>query len=121
MKIIFKKDLTNIYKNERGILILMIFNFLFAIALLVFSLMNLNPESSVVKIGYGDIGGYRDGSWTNLLAFSILAIIFGLFHNVIALRMFHKRGGGMTKFFLVTTTALIAGTWLVLVRLLGEG
>ncbi len=121
MKIIFKEDFINIYKSERGILILIIFNFLFATTLLVFSLMNLNPESSVVKIGYGDIGGYRDGSWTNLLAFSILAIIFGLFHSLIALHIFHKRGGGMTKFFLITTTALIASTWLVLMRLLGEG
>ena len=56
-----------------------------------------------------------------MLAFPLLAIIFGVFHNLLALRIFHKRGGGMTKFFLITTTALIAGTALVLIRLLGEG
>jgi len=117
----FKEDLTNIYHSERGILLIMILNLLFSIGLLVFSLVSLNPNSSVVKIGYGDIGGYRDGTWQNMLAFPLFAIIFGVLHNLLALRIFHKRGSGMTKFFLITTTALIAGTFLVLLRLLGEG
>lgn len=117
----FKKDFIKIYHSERGILILMIFNFLFSIALLIFSLVQLNPNSSVIKIGYGDIGGYHDGTWVDMLTFPIIAIIFGVLHNLLALRIFHKRGGGMTKFFLITTTALIASTFLVLLRLLGEG
>lgn len=116
-----KTDLIKIYQSERGILILMILNLLISIALLIFSLMNLNPNSAVVKIGYGDIGGYRDGTWVDMLAFPLLAILFGILHNFLAIHIFHKRGGGMAKFFLITTTALIFGTWLVLARLLGEG
>ena len=116
----FREDITKIYHSERGILILMIFNLLFSIVLFVFSLINLNPNSAVVKIGYGDIGGYRDGDWINMLAFPLLAIVFGIFHNLLTLRIFNKRGSGMAKFFLITTTALIAGTFLVLLRLLGE-
>lgn len=121
MKVTFKEDFTEIYHSERGILILMIINALLAIGLLIFSLATLNPDSTVVKIGYGDIGGYRDGSWMDMLAFSLLAIVFGALHNLLALRIFHKRGGGMAKFFLITTTVLIAGSILVLARLLGEG
>ena len=117
----FKEDFVKIYRTERGILILMIINLLLAVALLVFSLINLNPNSAVVKVGYGDIGGYRDGSWADMLAFPLLAIVLCILHNLLALRIFHKRGGGMTKFCLITTTALIAGTGLVLIRLLGEG
>jgi len=117
----FKEDFIKIYHSERGILSIMILNSLLSIGLLVFSFINLNPNSAVVKIGYGDIGGYRDGTWENMLAFPIFAIIFGVLHNLLALRVFRKRGGGMTKFFLITTTALIAGTFLVLIRLLGEG
>ena len=117
----FGEDLKKIYQNERGMLILMILNLLLAIALLVFSIVKLNPNSAVVKIGYGDIGGYRDGSWTNMIAFPLLAILFGVLHNLLALRIYHKRGGGMTKFFLITTTALILGAFVVLIRLLGEG
>ena len=116
----FKADLIKIYQTERGVLLLMILNLILALVLLIYSILSLNPNVPVAKIGYGDIGGYRDGSWMDLLAFPILAVIFGIFHNLLALRVFHKRGGGMTKFFLLATTALILGTFLVLVRLLGE-
>lgn len=115
----FKEDLIKIYQNERGILVFMILNLLLSIGLLIFAIINLNPNSTVVKIGYGDIGGYRDGSWTNMLMFPILALLFGILHNLLALRIFHKRGSGMTKFFLITTTMLILGTFVVLIRLLG--
>lgn len=117
----FKEDLIKVYHSERGILLTMLLNLVLSIGLLVFSIISLNPNSAVVKIGYGDIGGYRDGTWENMLAFPLLAIIFGILHNLLALRIFHKRGSGMAKFFLITTTGLITGTFVVLIRLLGEG
>lgn len=118
---IIKEDFLKIYQTERGILAFMILNLLFSVALIVLACVNLNPNASVVKIGYGDIGGYRDGSWIDFLAFPLLALVFGIFHSFLALRIFHKRGSGMAKFFLVTTTVLILGTFLVLIRTLGEG
>lgn len=117
----FKEDIVKIYQTERGVLLLMLLNLILSVALLIFSIIRLNPSASVVKIGYGDIGGYRDGSWADMLAFPILAILFGVLHNLLAVKIFHKRGSGMAKFFLITTTALILGTFLVLIRLLGEG
>lgn len=116
-----KEDIKKIYTSERLMLVMMILNFLASLALMIFSLIKINPASSVVKVGYGDIGGYRDGSWTDLIAFPLLAILFGVLHNFIAVRIFHKRGAGMTKFFLVTTTLLIIGSFVVLVRLTQEG
>ncbi len=117
----FKEDIIAIYHTERGILLLICINLLLSIGLLVFSLTHLDSSGAIVKTGYGDIGGYRDGSWTGMLAFPLLAVIFGISHSLLALRIFHKRGGGMAKFFLIITTALIVGTFLVLLRLLGEG
>lgn len=117
----FKADFVKLYHNERGIIILMILNLLFSIALLVFSIIRINPNAAVVKVGYGDIGGYRDGGWIDMIAFPLLALTFGLLHSLLAVRIFHKRGGGMAKFFLLTTTMLIFGAFLVLIRLLGEG
>ncbi|MBQ3292901.1 hypothetical protein IJG93_01150 [Candidatus Saccharibacteria bacterium] len=113
----FKTDFKIIYQKERIMLVLMIINLLLAIALAIFSFIKLNPDTSVIKVGYGDIGGYRDGSWTDLIAFPLLAILFGVLHNFIAMRIFHKRGAGMTKFFLTVTTLLIIGTFIVFVRL----
>lgn len=117
----FKEDLIRIHQNERGIMFLMILNFIISIILFIFSIIHLNPNASVVKIGYGDIGGYRDGTWVDMLTFPILAFIFGILHSLLALRVFRKRGSGMAKFFLIITTTLILGTFLVLIRLLGEG
>ena len=120
-QIAFKDDIVAIYRTERGILLLIIINLLLSIGLLAFSLINLNSGNTVVKTGYGDIGGYRDGSWMDMLSFPLLAVIFGVLHGLLSLRIFRKRGGGMAKFFLIVTTALIVGTFLVLIRLLGEG
>ena len=115
------EDFKKLYFEERWMLILIILNFIASIALFVFSIVNLNPNSAVVKIGYGDIGGYRDGTWTEMLAFPLLAIVLGILHDFIAIRIYRKRGAGMTKFFLITTTVLIVGAFIVLVRLLKEG
>ncbi len=117
----FGEDLKKIYAEEGLMLFLMVVNFLAAVALLILGVMNLNPNVAVVKIGYGDIGGYRDGSWVDMLVFPIIAVVFGIFHNLIALNIFHKRGAGMTKFFLIVTTVLIMGAFVVLVRLSREG
>ena len=116
-----KEDFIKMYQSERGIIILMIFNFLLAGGLFVFSSIKLNPASPVAKVGYGDIGGYRDGAWFDMIAFPLLAFTFGVLHTLLAARIFHKRGGGMTKFFLLVTTCLILGALLVLIRLLKEG
>ncbi len=114
----FGSDLKQIYHDERFMFVLMILNLVISIALLIFSIVNLNPSSATVKTGYGDIGGYRSGSWFDMISFSIIAIVFGVFHNLIAIRIFKKRGAGMTKFFLLTTTALILGAFIVFLRLL---
>ncbi len=117
----YKEDIIKIYHSERVTLVLMIMNFVLSLALAIFSFIKINPASSVIKVGYGDIGGYRDGSWTDLIAFPLLAILFGIMHNFLAVRIFHRRGAGMAKFFIVVTTMLIVGAFIVLVRLTKEG
>lgn len=117
----FAEDLRQIYAEERIMFAFMALNIIASLALLIFSIASLDPSIAVVKIGYGDIGGYRDGSWTDMLAFPLLALIFGIFHNFIALKIYHKRGAGMTKFFILVTSALILGAFVVLIRLSREG
>ena len=114
----FGTDVKKIFYEERLMFVLTVINLLAAIALLIFSLTSLNPNVAVVKVGYGDIGGYRNGSWVDMFSFSLLALLFGVLHNFIAVKIYKKRGAGMAKFFLITTTALIFGTFIVLLRLL---
>lgn len=131
----FKENFVEIYKKKHGLFWLMVLLMLLSVALLVFSLITLKPSSSVVKVGYGDIGryqggewtsmansgGYHDGSWVNMLAYPLLALMFGVLHNFLAIKLYEKRGEGMAKIWLMTSIGLMLGTFLVLVRLLGEG
>ena len=117
----FKTDFVKIWQTERTAIVLMGLNFLLSVGLLVFAILILNPEASVIKISYSDISGYHNGVWFYPVTFIVLAIIFGILHNFLSVLIFHKRGSGMAKFFLITTTFLILGAILVLIRLLGEG
>ncbi len=117
----FKEDIITIAQSERGLLFMMAINLLFSLGLTIFAIVTLNPNSLVTRVGYGDIGGYREGAWSSQFAYVIAAVIFGVLHNLLAVKIFHKRGSGMTKFFLITTTMLIFGTLIVLIRLLREG
>lgn len=131
----FKESFKEIIHEHRGILVLMIALGVLSLGLLVFSLVTLHPGSSVVKVGYGDIGryqggewasmsnsgGYHDGNWMEMLVFPVLAIIFGILHNLIAVKIFEKRGAGIAGLFMMISIIMVLGTLLVLIRLLGEG
>ena len=95
--------------------------FMFALGVFIFSMTGLDPTSAVVKVGYGDIGGYRDGAWSNLIVFPTLMVLFGVLHNLLAVKIYEKRGAGIAKFFLITTLMLIFGALIVLIRLSSEG
>ena len=130
----FRHDLGLIYREHRGLLLLMILLAVLSLAFFVFSIINLSPSSAIVKVGYGDIGsfageglsemrtgaGYRDGGWANMLTFPILAVIFGVFHNLIALKLFKRRGADTAKTFVMLTFMLLFGALVVAIRLLGE-
>ena len=88
------EDFKKIYFEERWMLIFMLLNLAFSIFVFVFSITHLNPNSAVAKIGYGDIGGYRDGGWVDILSYPLLAFVFGVLHSLLAVRIFHKRGSG---------------------------
>lgn len=115
-----KDAFLKVYREQRVLFVMMILTFLFGVFVIIFSIVSINPNSAVVRIGYGDIGGYRDGSWTNLLAFPLLALLFGVFHNFLALRIFEKRGDGVAKVFVVITFLLLVGAFVIFLRLLGE-
>ncbi len=117
----FRTSIIEIYRENRSLLVFMILSFMLAAGLLVFSLTKLDSTSAVVKVGYGDIGGYRDGAWSGWVVFPVLAVLFGVLHNLLAVRIYEKRGAAMAKFFVITTMMLTLGALLVLIRLSSEG
>ena len=129
------ENLKKIYTGEKPLLVLMAILLVTSIALLIFSIVNLKPGATVVKVGYGDIGryqggewssmansgGYYDASWTEMLAFPALALIFGLLHNLLAVKLYSKKGAGVAQVFVIYSICLALAIFVVLSRLLGEG
>lgn len=127
----FKK----IFESHKGLLLAQMMLLVISIALLIFTLLNLGSSTTVVKASYGDIGGYQGGDWSSMansggyhddvfterFAYPILAIIFGVLHNLLAIKIFEKRGSAMAFYFVFFSIFLVLATFVVFIRLLGEG
>lgn len=115
-------------RKQKGLMMAMIVIALMSLALLIFSWTALRPQNTVVIVGYGDVygeiagisGGYRRDSWMNMLAFPILAVIYGLIHNLLILRVYRRYGKDTAMMLAIVTMVLILGTFVILLRLLGE-
>ena len=130
-----KEYIGEIYREHHGLFVGMILVAMLSLVFLVFSLVTLSPSSAIVKNGYSDIGsfagddltgmrsagGYRDGTWVAMLAFPLLALIIGILHNLIAVRLYKRRGESSAKAFLTISALILVGAFVVLLRLLGEG
>lgn len=118
-----------IVREQKGLLAAMIGLAVMSLILLVIALVTLRPQATVVITGYGDAygelagltGGYRRESWLNMLAFPILALLFGVVHNFLAVRVYKKYGRDAALVLVVVTMLLVVATALVIFRLLGEG
>lgn len=117
-----------VYRKQKGLVVAMAILAVLSLVLLIFSLTTLRPQSTVVIVGYGDVygeiagisGGYRRDSWLNMLAFPTLALLYGLVHNLLALRAYRKYGKDAALAVVVATMLLVLGTFVVIFRLLGE-
>lgn len=115
-------------RKQKTLMVAMIILTVLSIVLLIFTLVTLRPQSTVVIVGYGDVygeiagisGGYRRDSWLNMLAFPALAVIYGFIHNLLTLRIYRKYGKDAALVMVVATMLLILGTFVVILRLLGE-
>ena len=120
MKNFFKK-IAVIIKEDRGILGYFLINFVVSLVVFVLGLVTLRPDSAVVKIAYGDIGGYSDGTWVDMLVFPIFGMIIGVLHSIIAVMIYHKNGKAAARVFFVISIATGVLATIVLCRLVWEG
>lgn len=115
-------------RKQKTLMVAMIILAILSVVLLIFTLVTLRPQSTVVIVGYGDVygeiagisGGYRRDSWLNMLAFPALAVIYGFVHNLLTLCIYRKYGKDAALVMVVATMLLILGTFVVILRLLGE-
>lgn len=124
----FSATWKEVMRKQRGLMAAMMVLFGLSVVLLIFALVTLRPQGTVVIVGYGDVygeiaglsGGYRRDSWLNMLAFPILAVLFGLVHNLLALRVYRKYGKTPALMLVYATMLLVVGAFVVILRLLGE-
>lgn len=127
-----KPSLSSVWKEvarkQKPLMIAMIVLMVASAILLIFSLTTLRPQNTVVIVGYGDVygeiagisGGYRRDSWMNMLAFPVLALIYGLLHNLMILKVYRKYGRDLAMMVAVASILLVVGTFVIIFRLLGE-
>lgn len=127
-KLNFRATWREVTKKQKPLVFAMIALAVMSVILLIFTLFTLRPQNTVVIVGYGDVygeiaglsGGYRRDSWMNMLAFPLLAVIFGVVHNFLALRVYQKHGRDLALTFIGMTMLLVVATLVVLLRLIGE-
>ncbi len=127
-KLNFRATWREVTKKQKPLVFAMIALAVMSVILLIFTLFALRPQNTVVIVGYGDVygeiaglsGGYRRDSWMNMLAFPLLAVIFGVVHNFLALRIYQKHGRDLALTFIGMTMLLVVATLVVLLRLTGE-
>lgn len=127
-KLEFRATWREIAKKQKPLMFAMIILAVMSALLLVFALFMLKPQNTVVIVGYGDVygeiaglsGGYRRDSWLNMLAFPLLAVIFGVVHNFLTLRIYRKYGRDLALTFVGMSMLLVLATVVVLLRLTGE-
>ncbi len=127
-KLKLKATWQEICKKQKGLMMAMILLLVLAGVVAVMLLLVLRPQNSVVIVGYGDVygeiagltGGYRRDSWLNLLAFPLLAVVLGVMHNVVIVRIYQKYGKETALMMVFASMLLLVGVVVIAFRLLGE-
>lgn len=128
LKLGFRATWREVTRKQKPLVVAMVILTVMSLLLLIFSFFTLKPQNTVVIVGYGDVygeiaglsGGYRRDSWMNMLAFPLLAVIFGVVHNFLALRIYQKQGRDLALTFVGMTMLLVVATFVVMLRLTGE-
>ncbi len=115
-------------RKQKSLMIAMVVLLVMSAILLIFALTTLRPQNTVVVVRYGDVygdlvgvtGGYQRDSWLNMLTFPILALVFGLVHNVMVLRVYRKYGRDTAMLVVMMSILLVVGAGITLIRLTGE-
>lgn len=124
----FKK----IFREEKGLLFLMILLFISGVFLIIHTLLHYRTGGSAMYVGYSDIGafadgeflslwssgGYRTGDWAEMAAFPIVGGLLAIFHNIFAVQIYNRRGRGYAQLFVLVSIFMAVVVSVVLFRLL---
>ncbi len=111
-----------LYRDDRGVLVMMIGLVLVGSVLFVLPLVSLNPAVPRIWARYTDVSsGYAEGSWWYLVSFSVLALVLTVGHSLIAARLYEKKGAGVAKMFLTVSIVVVLVAISYLLKIVGMG
>lgn len=126
--------LKRIFREEKGLLGVMMLLFLLGMSLGIYTLVNFKGSGTTMYIGYSDIGtfdgadwlslwnsgGYRTGGWAEMSVFPIFGFLFGVLNNILAIQVFQRRGKGYAQLVVALSIIMTVSSFIVLLRLLNK-
>ena len=110
-----------IWKSDKLLIVVMLLSALLGGVIIVSALMSLAPSGMGTNVGYGDVGGYREGNWYYYVGFAMLGLIVGLGHNIIAIWLYGDKGRGAAMVFLLAGILVGVLAFATLIGLVGGG
>lgn len=115
-------DFKLVLRKKRDVFAMMIVLCLMNIPLFIAPIVTLDSSLPKMKVRFSDIYTrvFSQEVWYYMLAFSLLAVVLGLGHNLIALRLTKKRGAAVAKLFLGASMMVTVFAFAFLMRILTE-
>lgn len=115
-------DFKLVLRKKRDVFAMMIVLCLMNIPLFIAPIVTLDSSLPKMKVRFSDIYTrvFSQEVWYYMLAFSLLAVVLGLGHNLIALRLTKKRGAAVAKLFLGASIMVTVFAFAFLMRILTE-
>ncbi len=115
-------DFKLVLRKKRDVFAMMIVLCLMNIPLFIAPIVTLDSSLPKMKVRFSDIYTrvFSQEVWYYMLAFSLLAVVLGLGHNLIALRLTKKRGPAVAKLFLGASMMVTVFAFAFLMRILTE-
>lgn len=115
-------DFKLVLRKKRDVFAMMIILCLMNIPLFIAPIVTLDGSLPKMKVRFSDIYTrvFSQEVWYYMLAFSLLAVVLGLGHNLIALRLTKKRGAAVAKLFLGASIMVTVFAFAFLMRILTE-
>ena len=115
------EDFKTIWKKDKSLFWWIAVQFLTALVLFVLPIINLNPNRPKVYMRYSDISnGYSSSYWWYLISFSVLAVAFGIGHNLLSVKLHMKRGKDLARLFLGISIGITVIAIRFLLSIIGE-
>lgn len=116
----FKTSFKNIIK-DKPLFISMIFLFLSSVFLIVISIIGMDPGATkwYIRCLNVNVPDCNPGRWSYSFVFLAAGLLFGILHNILAVKLFNKKSSLAAKWLVFISLFLVVFTIFVAMKVLG--